>query len=100
MLEASGNLDLSQKALGAERMGQLLVKDLEGDQPIVPEIARQVDRGHAPAPELGLEQVAVTKSIAQGRVNDSHGNCLEGTSGMCSRQQRKARNPAVRCAAQ
>ena len=95
MLEAGGDLDLPHKALGAERMGQLLVQDLEGDRPIVPEIARQVDRSHAAPAELALEQVAVTKSIAQGRVNDSHGNCLEGMSGMCSQQQRNARNSAV-----
>ena len=95
MLEAGGDLDLPHKALGAERMGQLLVQDLEGDGPIVPEIVRQVDRGHAAPAELALEQVAVTKSIAQGRVNDSHGNCLEGMSGMCSQQQRNARNSAV-----
>ena len=48
-----------------------------------------------PAPELPLEQVAVTKSIAQGRVDDSHENCLEGMSGMCSQQQRNARNSAA-----
>ncbi len=91
MLEAGRDLDLPHKALGAERLGQLLVQDLEGDWPIVPEIACQVDRGHAAPTELPLEQVAVTKSIAQGRVCDSHENCLEGMSGMCSQQQENAR---------
>ena len=32
MLEAGGDLDLPDKALGAERMRQLLVQDLEGDR--------------------------------------------------------------------
>jgi hypothetical protein len=64
MLEARGDLDFPHKAVGAERMRQLLVQDLEGDRPIVPEIVRQVDRCHAPASELALEQVAVTKNIA------------------------------------
>ena len=73
MLEAGSDLDLLHEALGAERVGQLLVQDLEGDRPIVSEIARQVDRGHAAPAELTLEQVAVTKSIAQGRVTSVTG---------------------------
>jgi hypothetical protein len=50
------------KLLGAERMGQLLVQDLEGDWPIVLEIAREVDRSHAAPAELALERVAVGQS--------------------------------------
>lgn len=96
MLEVGRDLDLLHKALGAERMGQLLVQHFEGDWPIVPEIARQVDRGHAAPAELAFDQVAVTKRIAQGRVTDSHGNCLEGMGGMCSQQQRNARNQHCR----
>jgi hypothetical protein len=53
-------------------MGQLLVQDLEGDWPIVPEIARQVDRSHAAPPQLALEQVAVTQSIRQREVDSGH----------------------------
>ena len=65
VLEAGGDLDLLHKALGAERMGQLLVQDLEGDSAIVPEIARQVDSSHAAPAELALEQVAVAEGIRQ-----------------------------------
>jgi hypothetical protein len=95
MLQTGGGLDLPHKALGAERMGQLLMQDLEGDRPIVPNVARQVHRGHPTAPELTLEQVAVTKSIAQGRVADSHENCLDGRTGMCSQHKGNARKSAV-----
>src|SRR5688572_30796156 len=35
------------------------MEDLEGDGAVVPEIAGQVDGGHAATPELALEQVAV-----------------------------------------
>jgi hypothetical protein len=76
MLEAGGDLDLLHKALGAERMGQLLVQDLEGDGPIVPEIARQVDRTHAAPAELALEQVTVAEGIRQWRVNCGHGGAV------------------------
>jgi hypothetical protein len=63
MLEAGGDLDLPHKALGAERMGQLLVQDLEGDWPIVPEIVRQVDRSHAALAELALDRVAIAEGV-------------------------------------
>ena len=78
MLEAGGDLDLPHKALGAERMGQLLVQDLAGDGPIVPEIARKVDRGHAAPAELALEQVAVAEGIRQRRVDCGHGDAVWG----------------------
>jgi hypothetical protein len=65
MLETGSHLDLPHEALGAERVGQLPVQDLEGDGPIVPEIACQVDRSHAAPPQLALEPVAVTQSIRQ-----------------------------------
>ena len=78
MLEACRDLDLPRKALGAERMGQLLMQDLEGDWPIVPEIARQVDRSHAAPAELALEQVAVAEGIRQRRVNCGHGDAVWG----------------------
>jgi len=74
MLEAGGELDFPEKALGAERMGQLLVQDLEGDGPLVPEITRQVDRSHAALAELALEQVTIAEGIRQWRVDGGHGN--------------------------
>ena len=95
VLEARGELDLVLETLRAERLRELGVEDLEGNEAVVLEIVGQVDRGHASAAEFPVEHVAVTKSIAQGRVNDSHRNCLEGMSGMCSQQQRNARNSAV-----
>ena len=76
MLEAGRDLDLPHEALGAERMGQLLVQDLERHRPIVPEIARQVDRSHAAAAELALEQVAIAEGIRQRRVDCGHGDAV------------------------
>jgi hypothetical protein len=59
-------------------MGQLLVQDLEGDWPIVPEIARQVNRSHAAPAEFALEQVAVAEGIRQWRVDCDHGDAVGG----------------------
>jgi hypothetical protein len=38
---------------------QLGMEDLQGDRTVVPDVAGQVDRGHAAAAELALEYVAV-----------------------------------------
>jgi hypothetical protein len=38
---------------------QLGMEDLQGDGAVVPEIAGEIDRGHAATAELALEQAAV-----------------------------------------
>ena len=64
MLEPGGEPDLAQEPLGAERGGELGVQHLERDRPVVPEVLREVDRGHAAAAELALERVAVAAAPA------------------------------------
>ncbi len=59
MLQLGRELDLAQEALGAERGGELGAEHLERDQPLVPQVAREIDRGHAALPELALDGVAV-----------------------------------------
>jgi len=55
------------------------VQNLQRDRPIVPEITRQVDRGHAAPAELALEQVTIAESIRQWRVAWDHGDaCGDG----------------------
>jgi hypothetical protein len=63
VLQAGGGLNLALEALGPESRSELGVEDFEGDRPLMPEIAREVDRGHAAAPQLALEHVAVTQGI-------------------------------------
>ena len=65
MLEAGGQADLPLEPFGAERDRQLGVQDLEGDVAVVLEVAREVDRGHAAAPELALERVAVLEGLRE-----------------------------------
>jgi hypothetical protein len=57
VLEAGCRADLAQEAFWPEGVRQLEVQDLERYRPVVPEVAREVDCGHAPAPELGLPAV-------------------------------------------
>jgi hypothetical protein len=100
MLEVGGDLDLPHKALGAERLGQLLVQDLEGDWAIVPEIARQVDRSHAAPAELALEQVTIAEGIRQRRVDCGHGDAVCGKLKIClgcrERAMTEAMDPCLR----
>ena len=72
MLQAGGEADLALKALGAERGGELGVEHLEGDRPVVLEVVGQEDRGHAPAPELALERIAVLQPFAKCRYGVGH----------------------------
>ena len=59
MLQASGDPDLPEESLRAERGGELGAQDLEGDGPIVPEIVSEIDGGHAAASELALDAIAI-----------------------------------------
>ena len=59
MGEPSGDLDLAQEALGADGGSELGAQDLERDGPIVPEVAGEIDGGHAAASELALDAVAI-----------------------------------------
>ena len=65
MLELGCEADLPLEALGPQARGQLGMQDLERHRAPVLEVAREEDRGHAPAPELALEDVAVTESGSQ-----------------------------------
>ncbi len=59
MLEVGGEPDLAQEALGAQDGSQLTAQQLESHWAVVLEVAREVDRGHASAPQLALEHVAI-----------------------------------------
>ena len=65
VVETGGEPDLPNEPLGAERLRQLGVKDLEGDWTLVPEIAGEVDGGHAAAAELALDRIAGTEGIGE-----------------------------------
>src|SRR2546425_6954743 len=59
VVEASGNLDLAEEPLRAERAGQLGVQNLDCDLAMVLPIMGKVDRGHPAAAELALDRVSV-----------------------------------------
>ena len=65
MLQACDRPYLPQEALRAQGRGKLRVKHLERDVPVMPEIPRQVDSGHAATAELSLDVVAVQEGGLQ-----------------------------------
>jgi len=65
VVEPGGEPDLPDEPLGAQRVRQLGMEDLQGDRTVVPEIAGEIDRGHAATAELALEHVAVTESVGE-----------------------------------
>ncbi len=72
MLQLRGRLDLGEKALGAERGGEIGVQHLDRDVAIVPEVVREVDRRHAAGAELALDAVAVCHGCPQSFENFRH----------------------------
>jgi hypothetical protein len=59
VLQPSGDLDLPEESLRAERGGELGAQDLERHGPIVPEVAGEIHGGHAAAAELALDAIAI-----------------------------------------
>ncbi len=58
MVQPGGDLHFREEAFGAQRGGELGAEDLDGDVAIVPEVAGEVDGGHAAGAEFALDAVA------------------------------------------
>ena len=65
MLQPGGELDLAEEAVRPQCGREVGMEDLERDRTVVPEVAGQKDRGHAPTAELALDRVPVAQSVAQ-----------------------------------
>ena len=65
MLQSGGQLDLSKEALRAQDNGEVGVKQFERYVPVMPEVTREIDRGHAASPQLTLERIAILKSVSE-----------------------------------
>src|SRR2546427_11141606 len=59
MLQVRGGLDLGEKSLGPDDSGELRSEDLDRHPAIVPDVVRQIHRGHPTGAELPLDGVAV-----------------------------------------
>ena len=63
MLQAGRELDLAQEPLRADRVRELRMEHLDGDEPLVPLVARQIHRGRAPAADLALQRVTAAAKV-------------------------------------
>ena len=63
MLQTGRELDLALEALRAERVRQLGVQDLDGDEPLVPHVVREEHRRRSAATDLPLQDVAPSTDI-------------------------------------
>ena len=72
VLQAGGEADLALEAFRAEGGGELGMEHLECDGAVMAEVAREPDRGHAPAAELALERVPFPQPFAQCRYGVRH----------------------------
>jgi hypothetical protein len=84
VVETRSQLDLPKEPLGAQRLRQLGMENLQGDRTVVPEIASEVDRSHAAAPELALDDVAVGQGGPEtvydlDQVDDPTRTCSQGS---------------------
>jgi hypothetical protein len=57
MVEPGSELDLSKEAIGAQRCGEIRVKNLQGDDSIVLAILSEVYRRHAAAAQLPIYRI-------------------------------------------
>ena len=48
------------------------MEHLERDRSVVPQVLREIDRGHPPAPELALERVTVLQRFTEWRERIRH----------------------------
>src|SRR5882762_4841502 len=65
MLQAGGQLDLTQEALTAQRHGDLRAQRLQGQEALVLGIAGQVHGGHAATPQLAIDDVPIAERGVQ-----------------------------------
>ena len=78
MLQAGGDLDLPQEAVGAEDGGEVGAEHLDRDPPPVAEVARGVDPRHAAPAHLPLDRVAAGEGGANAVERVVHGGPLRG----------------------
>ena len=64
MVQAGGDLDLAQEALGTDGSGQIRVQDLDRDLAVVLEILGEKHHGHAAATNSCIDRVP----LGEGRL--------------------------------
>jgi hypothetical protein len=69
VLEARREPDLAKEAPRPQGVRQLRMQHLHRDEPLVPDVVRQIDRRRTPAPDLAREDVASGDGVVEQRRN-------------------------------
>ena len=69
VVQAGGNLDFAQEAIGAEGRGELGAEDLYRDLAMMLQVFSEVDRGHAAHAEFAQQPVAIGERGSERRRN-------------------------------
>ncbi len=78
MLQVRGDADLAEEPITAEGGGEFGMQHLEGDGPVVLDVVREEDRGHAAATELSLDRVGTGEAILEQETEIGHCSLAEG----------------------
>jgi hypothetical protein len=65
MLEPGNDVDLVEKAVGPQSMGQLGMEHFDRDGTVVSGILGKVNRGHTAVAQLALERVAAEQGLRE-----------------------------------
>src|SRR6267378_7057860 len=65
MAELGGDLDLAEKPVGAERVGQLGLEDLDRDEPVVLQVAGAIHDCHAVLTQLSFYCIAAVQGSGE-----------------------------------
>jgi hypothetical protein len=79
VLQASGGPDFPLEAFWTECGGEVWMHDLQRNWAVVPEIVGQEYRGHATAPKLLFDAVAISQLVPESLADVCHYmTCFEG----------------------
>jgi hypothetical protein len=91
VVEAGGQLDLAEEALGADRGGKVGAEDLERDLTVVAEVLGQEDDGHPALAELALDPVAAGQGAIELILQGGHHRPPKALGGTVCRYSHNAR---------
>ncbi len=78
MLQSRGQPYFLKETVRAQAGGEMRMEDLERDRPVVLEVAREVDDGHAAVSELALENISLQQGVGELGWNGGHPLNLAG----------------------
>jgi len=81
VLQIGGRADFRQESFGAQRRGEVGMQHFHSDAALVPQVPREIDGGHAAAPDFPIDLVTTAEGGGE-RGTFVHGDArLQGVGG-------------------